>query len=137
MPRDLARAMYDQLEETLSSITYRHHPHGEPADAKGDMRTGDERMKSLAGCGDAASLRSAINELCAEFGKVTYVDVLTMAESEKRRALCFLRLESAAQERELMSALDVRRFGEDLVMIVDLARQPPAAAPQPRMQQGS
>jgi hypothetical protein len=101
------------------------------------MRTGDERMKSLAGCGDAASLRSAINELCAEFGKVTYVDVLTMAESEKRRALCFLRLESAAQERELMSALDVRRFGEDLVMIVDLARQPPAAAPQPGMQPGS
>jgi hypothetical protein len=86
-------------------------------------------MRSLGGCGDAASLRSAVSELCAEFGKVTYVDVLTMAEAEKRWALCFLRLESAAQERQLMSALDVPRFGEDLVMIVDLARQPAAAAP--------
>lgn len=91
------------------------------------MRAGDERLKSLAGCSDTASLSSAINALCAEYGKVTYMDVLTMAEAEKRWALCFLRLESAAQERELMSALDVPRFGEDLVMIVDLARNPPAA----------
>jgi hypothetical protein len=90
------------------------------------MRTGDRRLKSLAACGDAASLSGAINQLCAEFGKVTYLDVLTMAEAEKRWALCFLRLESAAQERELMSALDVPRFGEDLVMIVDLARNTPA-----------
>jgi hypothetical protein len=52
-----------------------------------------------------------------------------MAEAEKRWALCLLRLESAAQEQALMRALDVRRFGEDLVMIVDLARQPPAGAP--------
>jgi len=93
------------------------------------VSTIQDRMRSLGGCGDAASLRSAVSELCAEFGKVTYVDVLTMAEAEKRWALCFLRLESAAQERQLMSALDVPRFGEDLVMIVDLARQPAAAAP--------
>jgi uncharacterized ParB-like nuclease family protein len=91
------------------------------------MRTDDKRLKSLAACGDTASLSCAINELCAEFGKVTYLDVLTMAETEKRWALCFLRLESAAQERELMSALDVPRFGDDLVMLVDLARNTPAA----------
>lgn len=91
------------------------------------MRTGDKRLQSLAACGDTASLSCAINELCAEFGKVTYLDVLTMAETEKRWALCFLRLESAAQERELMSALDVPRFGDDLVMIVDLARNSPRA----------
>ena len=93
------------------------------------MRAGELRMKTLTGCGDAVSLRSAINELCAEYGKVAYIDVLTMAEAEKRWALCLLRLESASQERALMRDLDVRRFGEDLVMIVDLARQPSAAAP--------
>lgn len=101
------------------------------------MRTDDGRMKSLAGCGDAASLRSAIGELCAEFGKVTFMDVLTMAEAEKRWALCFLRLESTAQEHALMSALDVPRFGEDLVVIVDLAERPPAPALAPVMQPGS
>ncbi len=80
-----------------------------------------DRLKSLAGCGDAASLRSAVSALCAEFGRVTRIDILTMAEAEKRRALCFLRLESEAQERRLMSTLGVPRFGEDVLVVVDLA----------------
>lgn len=67
--------MYDQIEDTLTSITMQ--------------------------------LRSAINDLCAEYGKVAYLDVLTMAQAEKRWALCLLRLESAAQEQALMRALDV------------------------------
>jgi len=69
------------------------------------MRAGELRMKTLTGCGDAVSLRSAINALCAEYGKVAYIDVLTMAQAEKRWALCLLRLESAAQEQALMRAL--------------------------------
>ena len=85
------------------------------------MRTTRDWLKSLAGCGAAASLRSAVSELCAEFGKVTRIDILTMAEAEKRRALCFLRLESEAQERQLMNSLGVSRFGNDLLVIVDLA----------------
>ena len=84
------------------------------------MRTSGDWLKSLAGCRDAASLRSAVSELCTEFGKVTRIDILTMAEAEKRRALCFLRLESEAQERRLMSSLGVSRFGNDLLVIVDL-----------------
>ena len=88
-----------------------------------------ERLKTLAGCGDATGLRSAFGELCTEFGRVTRLDVFTMAEAEKRRALCFLRLESAAQEDRLMSACGVPRFGEDLLMIVDLARAPSHAGP--------
>ena len=80
------------------------------------------RLESLAGCGDPASLRSAVSELCAEFGKVTRIDIMTMAEAEKRRALCFLRLESEAQERRLMSSLGVSRFGNDVLVIVDLPR---------------
>jgi hypothetical protein len=74
----------------------------------------------LAGCGDIISLKSAVQALCTEFGKVTRIDVLTMADTEKRRALCFLRLESAVQERHLMSALGVPRFGDDVLVIVDL-----------------
>jgi hypothetical protein len=76
--------------------------------------------ESLAACGNAASLRSAVGVLCAEFGKLTHIDILTMAEAEQRRALCFLRLESAAQERALMTTLGVPRFGEDLLVVVDL-----------------
>lgn len=94
--------------------TMNHHP----ASA---MRTSRDQLKSLAGCGDAASLRSAVSKLCAEFGKLTRIDILTMSEAEKRQGLCFLRLESAAQERQLMTNLGASRFGDDLLVIVDLA----------------
>ena len=79
-----------------------------------------DRLRSLGGCGDVARLRSAIGELCAEFGNVKHIDVLTLAEAEHRRAVCFLRLESADQEQRLMSALGVSRFGDDVLVIVDL-----------------
>jgi hypothetical protein len=35
--------------------------------------------------------------------------------------LCFLRLESKAQEIQLMSSLRAARFGDDVLMVVDLA----------------
>jgi hypothetical protein len=84
-----------------------------------------DRLKSLAGCGDAASLRCAVSALCAEFGKVLRIDVFTMAEAEKRRALCLLRLESPAQEDELMTRLGGSRFGDDVLVMVDLPRGSP------------
>jgi hypothetical protein len=82
------------------------------------------RLESLAGCRDAASLRSAITDLCAQFGKVTRIDVLTLAVEEKRQAVCLLRLESDAQERQLMSSLGISRFGDDVLVIVDLPARP-------------
>lgn len=88
------------------------------------MKTSAERLKSLADCGDVLSLKSAVHELCTEFGTVTHIDVLTVAEAEKRRALCFLRLESAAQEQQLMNALRASRFGDDVLIVVDLPRLP-------------
>ena len=78
----------------------------------------------IASCGDAASLRAAVSELCTEFGKVMRIDIITMTEAEKRRALCFLQLESQAQESKLIANLGVSRFGNDVLLIVDL---PPRA----------
>jgi hypothetical protein len=82
--------------------------------------TSRERLESLASCGDTASLRSAVGTLCAEFGRVTKLDVFTMTEAQKKRALCFLRLESAAQENQLIADLGASRFGDDLLVIVEL-----------------
>ena len=84
------------------------------------MSASPNPLRSLAGCGDAASLRAAVSELCTGFGKVVRIDVITMAEAEKRRALCFLQLESQAQERALMADLGASRFGNDVLVIVDL-----------------
>jgi hypothetical protein len=86
------------------------------------MSVSPDWFKSLAGCGDVGTLRSAIEGLGAEFGKVTHIDIVTMAEAERRRAVCFLRLESAAQESQLMQSLGLSRFGQDVLLIVDLAR---------------
>ncbi|HEX2478378.1 MAG TPA: hypothetical protein VHK45_03805 [Geminicoccaceae bacterium] len=47
-----------------------------------------------------------------------------MAEAEKRRALCFLQLESEAQESRLMACLGACRFGSDVLVIVDLSAAP-------------
>jgi hypothetical protein len=82
--------------------------------------TSRERLASLACCRDTDSLRSALSGVCAEFGKLTKIDMFTMTEAQKRRALCFLRLESAAQERALIAGLGASRMGEDLLVIVDL-----------------
>jgi hypothetical protein len=62
-----------------------------------------------------------VSELCAEFGKVTRIEIFTLAGAEKRRAFCLLRLESAAQERRLRAALDAGFFGDDLLLTFDLA----------------
>jgi hypothetical protein len=84
--------------------------------------TAADRLKTLASCADAASLRSAMREICADFGKVTHLDIRTMIEPGKRIALCFVRLESEAQERELMCSLGVSRFGNDVLVVVDFLR---------------
>ena len=83
-----------------------------------------DRLKPLAGCRDVVSLKSAVQEMCAEFGKLTHIDILTMAQADKRRALCLLRLESEVQERQLMTSLGVCRFGSDVLVVVDLSRAP-------------
>ena len=81
-----------------------------------------EGLKALAGCSDVAGLTAALRGLCAEFGELTRLKVLTLAEAETRRALCFLRLACTSQEQALMSALGAPRFGEDVVVVVELQR---------------
>ena len=76
-------------------------------------------------CSDAAGLKRAIQERCTESGIVARVDIRTLVEAGKRQALCFLRIDSAAQQEQLMRALGLTRCGNDLLWIVDL---PPEAA---------
>lgn len=85
-------------------------------------RTSAERLKALTAGAETLGLKSAVREMCAEFGKVTSIDILTIVEAEKPRALCFLRLESETQEMALMRSLDVTRFGSEVLVVVDLPR---------------
>ena len=48
-----------------------------------------DRLKPVGvGRRDVGSLKSAVHEMCAEFGKVTRIEILTMSEAENG-ALCF------------------------------------------------
>jgi len=77
-------------------------------------------MKDLVHCGDVGSLESALRTLCAEFGSVSQLDILTMIDAGKRQAVCLLRLDSSEQEQNLMTKLGAGRFGEDLCVVVNL-----------------
>lgn len=77
-------------------------------------------LKALAGCKNVAILSSTIREVFSEFGEIAHMDILTMKRAGNRQALCLLRLQSAEQERQLMTHPGVSRFGSDLALVVDL-----------------
>lgn len=88
------------------------------------MNSTAERLRALKECRDVQGLESAFQALCAEFGKLTRIDVLTMTEAERRRALCFVRLDSTAHEQQLISSLGASRFGDDVLVVVDIPPEP-------------
>jgi len=77
-------------------------------------------LTDLTQCGDVESLQSALHTLCAEFGSVFRLDILTMFEAGKRQAVCLLRLDSSEHEHKLMTKLGAGRFGEDLCVVAAL-----------------
>jgi len=121
-PGDAGKVLTMQLRSAIEDRSGRDPRHGQPAASVRAASAAADRLKPLAGCRDVGSLKSAVQGMCAEFGKLTRIDILTMAEAEKRRALCLLRLESEAQERQLMASLGACRFGDDVLVIVDLPR---------------
>ncbi len=77
-------------------------------------------LQDLAHCPDVGSLESALRALCAEFGSLAQLDIMTLNAGRKRQAVCFLRLASARQENTLISRLGASRFGNEICVVVDL-----------------
>lgn len=69
---------------------------------------------------DVASLKSALQQLCSGFGRITRLDILTAMHEGTQQAICFLRMEHAEQEQRLMKTLGVGRFGGEVVFVLDL-----------------
>jgi hypothetical protein len=69
---------------------------------------------------DVASLKSALHQLCGEFGRVTRLDILTAMHEGTKQAICFLRMEKPDQEQQLMKTLGVGRFGGEVVFVLNL-----------------
>lgn len=81
------------------------------------MNTAFNQLQNFS---DISTLKPAIHSLCSRYGSVARLDVLAASQAGKRQALCFVRMDSAEEERQLMRDLGVGRFAGDLVMIVDL-----------------
>ena len=83
-------------------------------------------MRSIAElrkCADIAALRTALQEMCAPFGTVRRMDILTSVHEGRQQAICFLRMATPEQEQALMRLLGVGRFGGEIVFVVDLDDQ--------------
>lgn len=78
-------------------------------------------IPALAHCRDVASLKTELQSLCAAYGSAPHIDILTMVEAGKRRAVCLLRLETAVQEERMAAQFGLGRFGDDLFVVVELA----------------
>ena len=69
---------------------------------------------------DVASLKSALHQLCSEFGRITRLDILTAMHEGTKQAICFLRMERPEHEHALMKTLGVGRFGGEVVFVLNL-----------------
>lgn len=86
-----------------------------------------DELDRLGRCPDMTALRSALGDLCARFGSVTQLNILPATQAGKQQALCFVRMSSPEEERQLMSGLGIGRFGGELVVVVDLQAPEPSA----------
>lgn len=77
---------------------------------------------------DVNSLKSALYQLCSEFGRITRLDILTAMHEGTKQAICFLRMEKPEQEQQLMKTLGVGRYGGEVVFVIKLGEPDPAAS---------
>lgn len=66
------------------------------------------------------SLRSAIELVCAEFGKVAHLRILPAKLGQNLQCACFLRLDSAQAEAALKSKLHVVEVDASLAFFADV-----------------
>ncbi|MFC5522766.1 hypothetical protein [Polaromonas jejuensis] len=88
----------------------------------------NNELDKLQHCPDLASLRFTLHRVCSRFGSVAQLKILPASCAGKQQALCFFRMASAEEEQQLMSGLGVRRFGGELVVVVDMKPSGPAMA---------
>ena len=65
-------------------------------------------------------LRSAIESVCAKYGKVTHLDILPAQSAAGLQCTCLLRLDSSEAESKLRSKLNVISYGPDLLFFAEV-----------------
>lgn len=67
-----------------------------------------------------AALRSAIELICSEFGKITRLEIFLQQPSANRRCVCFLSLDSDEAEARLSSSYRLMKYANALMFLVDI-----------------
>ena len=76
--------------------------------------------KGFAPFQNEQDLRSAIESVCAKFGRVTYLDILPAKREPHLHCACFLRLDSVAAESRLRVELQVSNYVGQIHFLVNL-----------------
>jgi hypothetical protein len=79
-----------------------------------------QTLRELHHHASAESLTPALHGLCSRFGPVKKLAILTAKHEGAKQAICFLQLASEAQELALMNSLGVGKFGDEVIIVVDL-----------------
>lgn len=79
-----------------------------------------QALQELQHCANAETLTPALHGLCSHFGLVKKLVILTAKHEGTKQAICFLRLETEVQELTLMNSLGVGKFGDEVIIVVDL-----------------
>lgn len=66
------------------------------------------------------SLRSAIESICAEFGSVTFLEILPAKLGPDLQCACFLRLESVAAQNRLRSKHNLVEIDAKVAFLADV-----------------
>jgi hypothetical protein len=83
---------------------------------------------ALADTADIFALRDRLHALFSGYGEVLRLDLVRADAGQTRRILCFVRMAREEEERALMQALGMGRFGGDLVLVLALDPPPQAHA---------
>ena len=107
----------ERRNKTVATCSFRINidPRQKPPPNHSALETGPttERVKvsalaELRQHRDVNSLRSALHELCGQFGRITRLDILTAMHEGTKQAICFMRMERPEQEQTLMKTLGGR-----------------------------
>lgn len=80
----------------------------------------NSQLENLGRLGSVVELKQSLRAICSTFGVVTKLEVLLAKQVGKRRALCFLGMQTLEQEQVLMRELQLGQFGGDVVAIIEL-----------------
>jgi hypothetical protein len=82
----------------------------------------DALKRSFPAFSDGSALIAAIESICSEFGRVTYLEILREYTDSGTHCACFLRLASRKAENAFLRKYRAERFAGDIYFNAHIAK---------------